>query len=75
MNVAESWPPIAPPIVRMTVFMPPAAPVWSGGDRLDDQVAERGEGEPDADAEQRRAEQHVVRVGVRERRGARTTRR
>ena len=28
MNVADSWPPSAPPSVRMTVFMPLATPVW-----------------------------------------------
>ena len=27
MKVAASWPPSAPPTVRMTVFMPPATPV------------------------------------------------
>ena len=26
--LAATWPPIAPPIVRMIVFMPVATPVW-----------------------------------------------
>ena len=64
MKVAESWPPSAPPIVRMTVFMPLATPVWCGAHRLHDEVAERGEGEADADAEQRGGDQHVVGVVV-----------
>ena len=59
MNVAESWPPSAPPIVRITVFIPPAAPVCVRRDRLHDQVPERGEREADADAEQRGADEHV----------------
>ena len=29
--VAATWPPTAPPIVRTTVFIPVATPVWSGG--------------------------------------------
>jgi hypothetical protein len=32
--------------------------------RLDDQVAERCQGEPDTDTEQRRGQEHVVRVAV-----------
>ena len=47
--------------------------VHAGGDaglrgrhRLHDQVAERGEGQPDPDSEQRRADQHVVGMGVRD---------
>src|ERR1700722_11753074 len=31
MNVADSCAPIAPPIVRITVFIPVAAPVWCAG--------------------------------------------
>ena len=49
---AETWLPIAPPIVRTIVFMPVATPVWSARDGLDDQVRHRREGEADADAQQ-----------------------
>ena len=66
--LAATWPPIAPPIVRMTAFIPVATPVWSGRTASTIRLAIEANGEPDADAEQQRGEVDlpVLRVGERE---------
>ena len=54
--LAATWPPTAPPIVRMTAFMPVATPGLIGADGLDDEVRHGGEREADAGAEHERRE-------------------
>ena len=46
MMLAPTWPPIEPPRDRMTVFIPVATPVCSGGTASTMRLASEGEKKP-----------------------------
>ena len=61
---APTWPPITPPIVRMTVFIPVATPVSVGRTEVTTMRRHRCEREHDAEAERDVAQHDLPRVVV-----------